>query len=102
MAGEGKYGQITVTGKDLPPDEPLFLIRSQDEIGPDAVEAYAMLLEQRALTAEFEELDVVAAKKLRAGVEDCLAFAMRMRRWQIENPERVNALSGAPDEGEER
>lgn len=89
--GEGKYEGITVTGKDVPPDEPLFLIRSQDEIGPDAVDAYAELLEQRALTAEFEELDAEKAKRLRAGVEDCHAFAMRMRRYQIENPERVKA-----------
>lgn len=85
MPGQGKYEGITVTGKDIPPDEPLFLLRSQDKLAPGAVEDYARAVEVEAGMTT----DRAMALRLEEDALDVRAFALRMRRWQIENPDRV-------------
>jgi uncharacterized protein YciU (UPF0263 family) len=71
--GRSKYA-ITVEGKDIPEDEPLFLLRSQDRLAPAAVLAYAAQLEERGMEDQ---------------AEDVRMFASRMSRWQLDNPDKV-------------
>lgn len=47
-----KYGRITVEGKDIPPDEPLFLLRAQDRLAANAVRAYAEDMDLWSLPVE--------------------------------------------------
>ncbi|MFN3476380.1 MAG: hypothetical protein ACK4Z6_02335 [Candidatus Methylomirabilales bacterium] len=55
MFGAGKYridGEIvnTETGRAIPAEEPLFIIRAQDKLAPAAIRAYARLLREKRLT----------------------------------------------------
>lgn len=86
---EAKH-EIKVVGKDIPEDEPLFLIRAQDKNGPDALDAYADLLDSEAnglggLEMQAEQID------LRDQALQVRAFANRMRRWQLENADKVKS-----------
>lgn len=40
MAIEQKYGQVTTEFGDIPPNEPVFLLRAQDSLAPVALAAY--------------------------------------------------------------
>lgn len=62
-----KYGRITTTNKEIPEDEPVFLLRGQDLFAPTAVDLYAAMREQN------NEPEVAA---------EIHAFAERMRQWQ--------------------
>jgi hypothetical protein len=77
-----------VTGKDIPPDEPLFLLRGQDEFAPRAIEAYADELE----IAAAKHAEVLEDEKELTLLEQAVqvrAHALAMRRWQLENPGRT-------------
>lgn len=82
--GAGKYAGIEVEGKDIPQDEPLFLLRAQDVFAPDAVEGYATLLAAAAATAHPSRRMALSQQS-----SDVRAFADRMRRWQHEHRDRV-------------
>jgi hypothetical protein len=51
----------------FPPDEPLFLLRGQDELAPDTIRFYADLVEARDADLDIDRL---------------IACANRMRAWQ--------------------
>lgn len=80
--------EITVTGKDIPADEPLFLLRGQDVFAPAAIEAYADELEARAVTHR-HALETAEELSLLEQSVQARAFATRLRMWQFENPERT-------------
>jgi hypothetical protein len=68
MAMESKYGQITAERKDIPKDEPCFLLRGQDILAAKAVRFYADLREKAG--------DSKAAKLIRQQ-------AQRMSDWPV-------------------
>lgn len=79
MFGAGKYrvdGQIvnTETGRTIPADEPLFIIRAQDKLAPAAIRAYARLLREKKLTKA-----ALAVGK----------YAKEVEAWQKAHKERV-------------
>lgn len=79
MFGAGKYrvdGQIvnTETGRRIPSDEPLFIIRAQDKLAPAAIRAYARLLREKKLTKA-----ATAVGK----------YAREVEAWQKAHKERV-------------
>jgi len=79
MFGAGKYrvdGQIvnTETGRVIPADEPLFIIRAQDKLAPAAIRAYARLLRE---------------KKLTKGALAVGKYAREVEAWQKAHKERV-------------
>jgi hypothetical protein len=43
MAEAGKYGRVKTERKEIPEDEPVFLLRGQDKLASDAVRMYAAL-----------------------------------------------------------
>ncbi|KKN45760.1 hypothetical protein LCGC14_0679830 [marine sediment metagenome] len=43
MAIDAKYGEITTEKKEIPPNEPVFLIRGQDILSGPIVRDYAIL-----------------------------------------------------------
>lgn len=61
-----KYGRITIEGKDIPEDEPIFVLRGQDKLAPTAVRLYADLLELAGCRGQME----------------VRAFAREMEAWQ--------------------
>lgn len=71
-AVEGKYGTIFCTNKVFHPGEPLFLFRATDINAPGAVMHYANV----CLDDECSDEHVEAAVR----------HALRIRRWQQENP----------------
>lgn len=68
MAMEGKYGQLTVERKELPKDEPVFLLRGQDKFAAQVVQYYAELREKAGD---------------RNGAEECRKQAQRMADWPV-------------------
>jgi hypothetical protein len=78
MATEGKYGEITATGKKFHPGEPVWLFRSTDPFAPDALDDYA----GRCDAAGCDSAHVQAA----------VDAAERMREWQFQNPDLVKQL----------
>lgn len=75
---EGKYGEITATGKQFIPGEPLWVFRATDPLAPEAIRAYAGLCFARGCTPEH----VAAAHNA----------ADRISAWQAANPELVKKL----------
>lgn len=89
-AGE-KYGRVAIYDaegvlKFYVEDMPVFPLLGQDKHAPGAVVAYA---ERVAVAAGEEGLDEHVAKRLADHSADAMVFALRMRTWQMENPERV-------------
>lgn len=39
----GKYGRVSTELKDIPENEPVFILRAQDKLAPTAVRLYATL-----------------------------------------------------------
>lgn len=68
MAQEAKYGQITAERKDIPKDEPCFLLRGQDRLAAKAVRYYAKLRKE------------VGDSK---AVKEILKQAQRMSDWPV-------------------
>lgn len=91
--GEGKYGTVEAAGRKLREGEPFFVLRGQDALMPAAVDAYASLLESAAVSIEQtagDDPDLEArAAELRRGAADVMAFANRVRAWQVENDKHV-------------
>lgn len=77
-ATDGKYGEVTCSGKQLHPGEPVFLLRATDPLAPVAVENYAA----RCKFAGCDPEHVAAAHR----------HAARIRAWQEANPELVKKL----------
>jgi hypothetical protein len=77
--------RIEVHGKDIPADEPLFLLRAQDTLAPGIVKAYALAVEELADAAGTKE----ERDRLLAQASDVLAVSIEMQGWQLENAERV-------------
>lgn len=71
--GGGKYPDGPPLAK-LHDGEPWFFLRAQDELAPDVVEFYADKLERYGLIGQGREVR---------------RFALRMREWQTENPDKV-------------
>lgn len=82
---EPKYGQIIAEFKEIPEDEPLFLIRGQDALSVQAVEAYASL----ARAAASGKSDAAAAQKLHDVADECQNVAAAISVWQSAHPDRV-------------
>lgn len=51
---ESKYGKITVEKKEIPADEPLFLLRAQDKLAAGTIRYYA---EMRRTVGDKEAAD---------------------------------------------
>jgi hypothetical protein len=77
--------RIEIVGKEVPPDEPLFLVRGQDWLGPGIVKDYAVKLDELAEGAETKE----ERERLLAQASDVRAVSIEMQAWQFDNPERV-------------
>ena len=60
MSHDTKYGKITTEHKTIPPDEPCFLLRGQDELAWRAVEYYAASLRNRMRAVAAEEVNKIA------------------------------------------
>lgn len=78
MAIDGKYGHVTfehAPHTPIPDDEPVFILRAQDEVAPDAVEDYAYTSRDRGSPESH--------------VNAVLAAAADMRAWQLNNSDRV-------------
>jgi hypothetical protein len=89
---EKKYGAVVILDKDgvpkqYPRDMPIFVLVGQDLAVPAAVDAYAAGLEVEAARCETETPK--KARDLRKQAELVKAFAIRLRAWQIVNPEHV-------------
>jgi len=82
---ESKYGEIVASRKELPPDEPLFLLRGQDLIAPSAIDSYASHV--RAVVTGVT--DASRAQRLTAVADECESVAAAMRVWQADNPDRT-------------
>lgn len=76
-AQEGKYGQITSTGKQFHPGEPIFILRATDPLAPLAIEDYACRCEQA--DCDLSHIDAVRHHK------------DRIAEWQYLNPKLVKA-----------
>jgi hypothetical protein len=74
-ATDGKYGEITSTGKQFHPGEPIFILRATDALAPHLIRDYAV----RCELAGCDEAHVAAA----------LSHAERIAEWQQEHPELV-------------
>lgn len=74
-ASEGKYGELTTTGKQFHPGEPVFVLRATDPLTPTAIMDYAA----RCFTAGCSESHLNA----------CVDQAQRVRDWQAAHPELV-------------
>lgn len=68
MASENKYGQVTTERKQIPLNEPVFLLRAQDRLACQAVRYYAKLREKAG--------DSKGAKEVRRA-------ALLMSKWPI-------------------
>jgi len=79
---DGKYGEITSSKKEFHPGEPVFLLRAQDPIAPEAVDEYAMLCRSAGCHPEH-----VAA---------VIRHGDRIRDWQRAHPDLVKSRPG-PD-----
>lgn len=78
-----KYGRIAVEGKDIPEDEPLFLIRGQDVTAVEAIYAYAAVLFNHLTGAGLSHNEAQLA---------CYpidAYADEVAAWQAAHPDRV-------------
>jgi hypothetical protein len=80
-----KYGQIVAERKEFHEDEPLFLLRAQDQLAPGAIEAYAGLVRAMALG----KTDARASGVLHELADQCDNVAAGMRVWQADNPDKV-------------
>lgn len=65
MAREAKYGQVTVEHGNIPPNEPVFLMRAQDKLAVETVLHYAKLRAQNG-DHKGEALCKEAANAMRA------------------------------------
>lgn len=74
MAIDNKYGQISIPG--VPDDEPVFVIRAQDETAIDTLGDYQDNAERAGASQQFVD-----------GVADVIAG---FRVWQDANHERVH------------
>ena len=87
-----KYLVCKADGTPLPADEPLFIVRAQDWLGPDIVRKYA-----ERLKASFEYrargLDEAARELLRVSIDSDVAeieeLAYEMQRWQLGHSDKV-------------
>lgn len=77
-ATEAKYGEITTTGKQLYPGEPVFLLRGTDPLAPAAIRNYAV-------HCSFAGCD-------REHVAAVNAIADRIEEWQKASPDLVKKL----------
>lgn len=75
---EGKYGEVTTTGKQFHPGEPVFILRATDPIAPATVRAYGM-------QCELFQCDPEHAASVYAAAE-------RIAEWQKSHPELVKKL----------
>lgn len=75
MAQNTKYGRVTTERGNIPPDEPVFILRAQDALAPLAVVAYLKLCEEEGTTENHL-------------TEVGLAYAT-LAEWQSEHPDRV-------------
>lgn len=73
MALDAKYGKIDIPG--VPDDEPVFVIRGRDAIGPRSVESYAVRASGAGCDREF--------------IDGVNAVAASMKKYQDDNPELV-------------
>jgi hypothetical protein len=80
MPSENKYGQITTERGNIPPDEPVFLLRAQDPFAVPAIQAYY----DRCFDANCDP----------AHLDGIIAAQDAVARWQGENPDRVKPLPG--------
>jgi hypothetical protein len=80
-----KYGRIVAEYKEFGEDEPVFLLRAQDLLAPNAVEAYANLVRASSVY----KTDARDAETLRELADECENVAAGMRVWQSNNPDSV-------------
>lgn len=92
-----KYGRITSELKDLPAEEPVFLLRGQDILAPIAIELYANLLRAAAVGAASVARSAGVGGKtvndrialLRDMAEQAGNVAATMIAWQAERGARL-------------
>lgn len=81
---EGKYGEITSSKKKFHPGEPVFLLRAQDPLAPEAIVFYADICQQEGCHP--------------AHVEAARNHAQRIVDWQKAHPMRVKDKPGPTEE----
>lgn len=81
---DGKYGEITTSKKQLHPGEPVFLLRAQDPLAPEAIRFYADICKQVGCHP--------------AHVEAARRHAQRIKDWQTANPELVKEKPGPTEQ----
>lgn len=94
-----KYGRLMAERKDLPADEPMFVLRGKDLLAPSAVESYANLLRAAAYATAVQTQEItgvdsreatrLAADNLRNMAREVSNVAAEMIAWQASNPSRV-------------
>lgn len=70
-----KYGRITAENKEIPEDEPLFIVRGKDRLAPALIEKYANLAEDYGASEEF--------------VNEIWSLYWEMKDWQHAHPDRI-------------
>jgi hypothetical protein len=83
-----KYGRVTAELKNLPEDEPVFILRAKDALAPIAVELYASLLEaaHAGYIAGDNGMDGNALERMSIDVRNAAA---QMTVWQAEHIDQV-------------
>lgn len=81
MATDGKYGRVTFERGDIGEDEPVFILRAQDQLVPLVLECYRDLC--REYNCPTEHIDGIMAMKY------------RIEHWQ-DKPENFTKLPGVP------
>lgn len=65
MTNTTKYGRVTTEKKDIPAEEPVFVLRAQDLLAAEAVGFYAELLRKSGKERQGREV-LAIAKEFRA------------------------------------
>jgi hypothetical protein len=78
MANDSKYGVVTTSEKEIPADEPIFILRGKDSVTPLCLEAYISALSAAGYEAAHPQF--MAALRVQRD---------RINEWQKENRNRV-------------
>ncbi|QFU87896.1 hypothetical protein [Amycolatopsis sp. YIM 10] len=81
MAIDSKYGPVSIPGSTIAADEPVFVLRGQDRLAPDAMRAYLELCKKAGVPQH--HLDA-----LEQSIVD-------MVRWQANNYTQTPRSAGA-------
>ena len=95
-----KYGKVTAELREIPEDEPVFVLRGKDVLAPTAVEGYSALLvaaREGWAAGQVHSDDAKSMGPIVDGVieefdrmiDEVRGAAAEMLAWQAENPDKV-------------